>query len=154
MLKKQIKYLKRLPKSTPVKSLTKIIILPPKTNPPRSACLHCINVNDISETWREKVEFEEPIYLYQRMYLLVKFMYSQFKVYNQYYLLLYKCLQLIKSKSAILALCVKQLWNAKVDHLCLFKVVWNNQKWFKKDYCFWLIWQRWRHMARLDVLVL
>ncbi len=133
---KQTKRLKRSIKRTPVKSLAKITISPPKTNPPWSAYLHYTNIHDIPKTWREEVESEELIDLQQGMYLLAAFMYSQFKICNQPYLLFCKHLQLIGSKPAILALRVKQLWNIRVDHFCLLEVVRNNREWFKEDLLF------------------
>ncbi len=70
------------------------------------------------------------------MYLLVAFIYSQFKICNRHYILLCKRLQLIRSKPAILVLRVKQLWDARIDHLCLLEVVRNNREWFKEDLLF------------------
>ncbi len=105
----EIKRLKRSTKSTPVDSSAKITISLPKTTPPWSACLHCTNGHNISEAWHEEVESEEPIDLKQGIYLLAAFMYSQFKVCNQHYLLFCKRLPLIGLKPAILALRVKQL---------------------------------------------
>lgn len=85
------------------------MILLPKTNPPYSTYLHYTNINDILETWREKVKFEELIDLQQGIYLLAALMYSQFKVCDWHYLFFYKRLQLIGLKPTILALYIKQL---------------------------------------------
>lgn len=59
-------------------------------------------------------------------------MYSKFKVCERHYLILCKRLQPIETKPAILALRVKQLWDARADHLNLLEVVRNNWEWFKE----------------------
>lgn len=82
------------------------------------------------------MECKEPINLQQGMYLLAVFTYSQFKICNRHFLILYKRLQLVRTKLAILAICVRQFWNARANHLSLLEVVQNNQKQFKKDLLF------------------
>ncbi len=134
--KKRSKRSKGSIKTNPAERSTTVTIPSPKKNPPWANCRHCTNFNDIPETWREEVECEEPIDLLQGMYLLAAFTFSRFKICDRHYLLLCKRLQLVGTKPAVLAVRVKQLWNARADHLSLLEVVRNNRKWFKGDLLF------------------
>ena len=99
---------------------------------------NCKNIDIIPKKWRKDVDCNNDIDLQSRMYLLSVLQYSNFNFCDHYYIFLYERLQLIGTKAAILAVRVRQLWEAGliiIYNLSLFKIIKSGLKRFYAFSC-------------------
>ena len=82
-----------------------------------SFCKNCNNISNIPKVWRDNLESKNPINLIKDIYLLTVFKYSDYQIYDNYFIVLYRYFQLIKEVPAILFIYIQSIKDTRAKLL-------------------------------------